>query len=134
MSNFYENKKILKNKFNLIQINIGDLCNLTCTHCHVAASPKGTKNMTKVTASKVIEKILTMDIKTVEFTGGTPEMNENFLTFLTKLHEKGINLVVRTSLTVLEDEKYKHMLIENAFTRANDEFITKIIIKNLRIF
>ncbi len=110
MSNFYENRKILKDKFNLIQINIGDLCNLTCTHCHVAASPKGAKNMTEATASKIIEKILTMDIKTVEFTGGTPEMNENFLTFLTKLHDKGINLVVRTSLTVLEDDNYKHFL------------------------
>lgn len=110
MSAFYSNRKILKDKFNLIQINIGDLCNLTCTHCHVAASPKGIKNMTQETASKIIDKILTMDIKTVEFTGGTPEMNENFLTFLTKLHEKGINLVVRTSLTVLEDEKYKHFL------------------------
>jgi len=110
MSNFYENRKILKDKFNLIQINIGDLCNLTCTHCHVAASPKGSKNMTKETADKIIEKILNMDIKTVEFTGGTPEMNDNFLTFLTKLYEKNINLVVRTSLTVLEDEKYKHFL------------------------
>jgi len=110
MSNFYENRTILKDKFNLIQINIGDLCNLTCTHCHVGASPKGAKNMTTETASKIIEKILTMNIKTVEFTGGTPEMNDNFLTFLTKLHEKGINLVVRTSLTVLEDEKYKHFL------------------------
>jgi radical SAM/Cys-rich protein len=110
MSEFYSNRKILKNKFNVIQINIGDLCNLSCTHCHVAASPKGSKNMDEQTASSIIDKILSMDIKTVEFTGGTPEMNPNFLTFLEKLSTKDINLVVRTSLTVLEDKEYAHFL------------------------
>jgi molybdenum cofactor biosynthesis enzyme MoaA len=45
MSNFWHGREILKNKFDLIQINIGDMCNLMCTHCHVGASPKGVKNM-----------------------------------------------------------------------------------------
>lgn len=110
MSAFWNNKRILKDKFDLIQINIGDLCNLTCSHCHIGASPKGDKNMDLLTTTKIIDKIKTMNIKTVEFTGGTPEMNDNFLTFLTQLHEAGINLVVRTSLTVLEDKKYAHFL------------------------
>ena len=110
MSNFWENRVLLKNKFDLIQINIGDLCNLSCKHCHVGASPKGVKNMNKDTALKIIDKILSMKIQTIEFTGGTPEMNDNFLLFLEKLFEGGKNLVVRTSLTVLEDKKYSHFI------------------------
>ena len=110
MSNFWENRVLLKNKFDLIQINIGDLCNLSCKHCHVGASPKGVKNMNKDTALKIIDKILSMKIQTIEFTGGTPEMNDNFLLFLEKLFEGGKTLVVRTSLTVLEDEKYSHFI------------------------
>ena len=110
MSNFWENRVLLKNKFDLIQINIGDLCNLSCTHCHVGASPNGVKNMNKDTALKIIDKILSMKIQTIEFTGGTPELNDNFLLFLEKLCEGGKNLVVRTSLTVLEDEKYSHFI------------------------
>ena len=110
MSNFWQGKKILKDKFDLIQINIGDLCNLTCTHCHVGASPKGVKNMNLLTANRVIAKIEELDIETIEFTGGTPEMNETFLTFLTRLHAVGKKLVVRTSLTILDDRRYEHFL------------------------
>ncbi len=110
MGDFWKVKKILKDKFDLIQINLGDLCNQTCTHCHVAASPKGQNNMTLLTANKILDKLLTLDIKTIEFTGGTPEMNDSFTTFLTKLSDAGRNIVVRTSLTVLEDPKYAHFL------------------------
>lgn len=110
MSNFWQSRTILKDKFDLIQINIGNLCNLMCAHCHVGASPKGDKNMDEQTAQKVTEKIITLDIDTIEFTGGTPEMNPNFALFLERLHHAGKNLVVRTSLTVLDDEKYSHFL------------------------
>lgn len=110
MSDFWQNRKILKDKFDLIQINIGNMCNLTCTHCHIGASPKGDLNMNILTANKIIEKIEEMDIETIEFTGGTPEMNDSFLTFLTRLNAAGKNLVVRTSLTVLNDKRYEHFL------------------------
>ncbi|MCP4971538.1 MAG: radical SAM/Cys-rich domain protein [Arcobacter sp.] len=110
MSDFWQTRQIFKDKFDLIQINIGNMCNLTCTHCHIGASPKGDKNMNILTANKIIEKIEEMDINTVEFTGGTPEMNDSFLTFLTRLNKAGKNLVVRTSLTVLNDKRYEHFL------------------------
>ncbi len=110
MSDFWKVKKILKDKFDLIQINLGDLCNQTCTHCHVGASPKGQNNMTLLTANKILDKLLRLDINTIEFTGGTPEMNDSFTTFLTRLSDAGKKIVVRTSLTVLEDPKYAHFL------------------------
>ena len=107
---FWQGREILKDKFDLIQVNVGNMCNLMCAHCHVGASPKGDKNMDKETAEKIIQKIINLDIKTIEFTGGTPEMNPNFPTFLERLHDAGKNLVVRTSLTVLDDEKYRHFI------------------------
>jgi radical SAM/Cys-rich protein len=110
MSDFWQDTKILKNRFDLIQINIGDMCNLTCHHCHIGASPKGIKNMTKDTALKIIKKLKTLDIDTIEFTGGTPEMNENFLLFIEELSRANKKLVVRTSLTILDDPKYSHFI------------------------
>ena len=110
MSDFWLKNKIYKDNFNLIQINIGNLCNLNCTHCHVGASPRGQNNMDLLTANNIIDKILQLDIETIEFTGGTPEMNDTFTTFLTKLSDAGKKLVVRTSLTVLQDPKYVHFL------------------------
>jgi len=124
MSNFWEHRQVLKDKFDLIQINIGNMCNLTCNHCHIGASPKGDKNMDILTANRIIEKIEQLDIQTIEFTGGTPEMNENFLTFLTRLNEAGKSLVVRTSLTVLNDERYKHFL--EIYKRFNVKVIASL--------
>jgi len=110
MGNFWDTKELLKDKFDLIQINIGDKCNQMCSHCHVGASPKGIKNMDKKTSEKIIQKIKALDVKTIEFTGGTPEMNPNFSSFIKNLGEVGKNLTVRTSLTVLKDEKYSHFI------------------------
>ena len=47
-----EGKKITKRKIDTVQINLGNLCNQACTHCHIAASPSGKKNMEKMTAEK----------------------------------------------------------------------------------
>ena len=110
MSDFWLKQTILKDSFDLVQINLGDLCNLNCTHCHIGASPRGSHNMDLLTANKVIDKLLEMQIQTIEFTGGTPEMNDTFTTFLTRLSDAGKSLVVRTSLTVLKDPKYEHFL------------------------
>ena len=62
MSNFWNVEKILKDQFDLIQINVGNLCNLNCTHCHIGASPRGDKNMDLLTANLIIEKILSLEI------------------------------------------------------------------------
>ena len=110
MSDFWLKHSYFKDKLNIIQINLGNLCNLNCTHCHIGASPHGQANMDLLTANKIIDKLLLLDIQTIEFTGGTPEMNDTFTTFLTRLHDAGKTLVVRTSLTVLADSKYEHFL------------------------
>ena len=124
MQNFWDAKTILKDKFNLIQINIGDVCNLTCHHCHIGASPIGTKNMSKETTTKIIEKIKSMNIDTIEFTGGTPEMNPNFQMFLEQLGQTNKNMVVRTSLTILENKKYTHFI--NLYKKYNVKIIASL--------
>jgi len=53
---FWQTREILKDKFDLIQINVGDMCNLTCSHCHVGASPKGVKTWTPILLRKSYKK------------------------------------------------------------------------------
>lgn len=99
---------ITRKTISIIQINLGNLCNQTCSHCHIEASPNGKNVMTTKTAQKIIDKLKTMDVKNVEFTGGTPEMNENLELFIKQLNDK--NITVRTSLTVLASDKYKRFI------------------------
>ncbi len=77
MNKFWEEQSYKKKTITTVQINLGNLCNLQCKHCHIEASPSGTKNMTAATAEKIAAKLLGSNIKNIEFTGGEPFLNEN---------------------------------------------------------
>lgn len=86
-----------------LQMNLGNLCNQACRHCHVEASPKGQDNMQREVFERVLELIDKSTIKpnTVDLTGGAPEMNPNFRWFVKKLSERNISIIDRCNLTVL---------------------------------
>src|SRR4029453_106500 len=58
----------------ILQVNLGKLCNLTCTHCHVNAGPKRREVMMRQTIDRVIDWLAKTEIPTVDLTGGAPEM------------------------------------------------------------
>ena len=97
---FWENKRIRKTGLDIIQINLGNRCNQSCSHCHVEASPTGSRNMDRETAEKIITKLSELEIKNIEFTGGAPEMNPNLRLFVKRLSAVK-NITVRTNLTAL---------------------------------
>lgn len=106
MGVMWETEPLTKTRVETIQINVGNRCNQACTHCHTGASPRGSRNMDARTARLVLDKLIAMDIGEVEFTGGTPEMNPNFKTFVDELTAAGKSVSVRTSLTVLDIQEY----------------------------
>jgi radical SAM/Cys-rich protein len=106
----WEARNIIKIKINTIQINIGNRCNQACAHCHIGASPKGNKNMDHDTARNILDKLLTLDIDNIEFTGGTPELNPNLKMFIEELSKNGKKITVRTSLTVLDLPEYSSFI------------------------
>ncbi len=88
-----------------LQINIGYVCNLACRHCHVESSPARTgedENMSEHTARRVVDWVLrNPSIKTVDFTGGSPEMNPNFTWMARELHAAGMHLIDRCNPTII---------------------------------
>jgi radical SAM/Cys-rich protein len=85
-----------------LQVNVGKLCNQACHHCHVDAGPKRTENMTRATAQRVLELIAASPgIRTVDFTGGAPELNPNFRLLVESVRAKNRDVIVRCNLTVL---------------------------------
>jgi len=68
-----------KRKIEILQVNVGKLCNLTCVHCHAEAGPTKTKeNMSRETAEAVVRFLDVSDAGTLDITGGAPELNPNF--------------------------------------------------------
>ena len=84
-----------------LQVNLGYLCNQQCLHCHVDASPRRKEIMTAETVSDVLNFLTHKDIKTLDLTGGAPEMNPEFFSLVRQARAMGVHVIDRCNLTVL---------------------------------
>ena len=94
--------QLRRGRLETIQVNVGKLCNQACHHCHVDAGPKRTEIMTRETAERVREVIAASGgVRTVDLTGGAPELNPNFRYLVEGARALGRDVIVRCNLTVL---------------------------------
>ena len=84
-----------------LQVNVGKLCNQACKHCHVDAGPKRTEIMSEETATQIIEAVGRHRFKTVDITGGAPELNPSFRRLVAGARAAGAHVIVRHNLTVM---------------------------------
>ena len=83
-----------------LQVNIGYLCNQACEHCHVEAGPKRPEQMTWDTMERILEWVKTNGIRSVDITGGAPEMIPNFRRFCDDFLDQGVTITSRCNITV----------------------------------
>jgi len=96
-------------KTEVLQINVGKLCNLTCIHCHVNAGPKRKEIMTRATIDQLIDWLAKTDIPTVDLTGGAPEMIPDFKYLVERLKQLSPprHIIDRCNLTILLEPGYE---------------------------
>ncbi len=100
---------INRNALEILQVNLGYLCNLSCTHCHVNAGPKRTELMDKATVDLVLDFIKKEHIHTLDLTGGAPEMNPHFKSLVMRAREMNVTVIDRCNLVILEEPGYEQM-------------------------
>ncbi len=100
---------IRRDKTQILQVNLGYLCNLSCTHCHVNAGPKRTELMSKETIDEILAYIDVHAIHTVDLTGGAPEMNPHFRYLVVEARKRGVKVIDRCNLTILQEPEYHDM-------------------------
>lgn len=94
----------LRSKLRTVQVNMGKLCNQACLHCHVDAGPTKTReNMTEKTVERLLSLLQKSEVETVDITGGAPELNPNFRSFVKALRGLNIHVMDRCNLTVLSE-------------------------------
>ncbi len=91
-----------------MQVNVGRLCNLACRHCHMEAHPGSTDVMSRETWEQCLDVCASRGFKTLDITGGAPEMNPHLEWALREAAARGINTIVRTNLVVMLEEEYAH--------------------------
>ncbi len=94
---------IHRERIETVQVNLGYKCNQSCLHCHVNASPDRKESMSKNTMNQVRAFIKRVGAKTVDLTGGAPELNPHFRDFVRHLRDDDISIIDRCNLTILSE-------------------------------
>ncbi len=94
----------------ILQLNVGKLCNQTCRHCHVDAGPDRREVMSRATMELCLAALdRTPSLRTVDITGGAPELNPEFRWLVQELTTRGRHVIDRCNLTVLETPSHRDL-------------------------
>jgi radical SAM/Cys-rich protein len=100
---------ISRKPLEILQVNLGYLCNLSCTHCHVNAGPKRTEQMTAEVVELVLDFARAKQLKVLDLTGGAPEMNANFRHLVRSARAMGMEVIDRCNLIILLEPGYEDL-------------------------
>ncbi|MFC6268697.1 arsenosugar biosynthesis radical SAM (seleno)protein ArsS [Frigoriflavimonas asaccharolytica] len=113
-------------KIEILQLNVGYMCNQVCAHCHVDAGPDRKEIMTVETMQQCLDVIKNTGVHTLDLTGGAPEMNPNFRWFVEEASKIGVkDFIVRSNLTIILANKKYHDLPE-FFAKHNIHVISSL--------
>jgi len=93
----------------VLQVNLGYLCNQSCLHCHVAAGPNRKELMTEDNMDDLLQILKQPSVHTLDLTGGAPEMNPLFKHLVLKARSLGVKIIDRCNLTILLEPGYEDM-------------------------
>lgn len=113
-------------KLEILQINLGYMCNQVCAHCHVDAGPDRKEIMTQETMQQCLDVIKKTGAHTLDLTGGAPEMNPNFIWFVEEAAKAGIkDFIVRSNLTIIRANK-KYYDLPEFFKKHNVHVVSSM--------
>lgn len=95
----------------VLQLNLGKLCNLTCSHCHVNAGPGRKEVMTRETVDRILAWQRRARLPVIDLTGGAPEMIPSFQYLVAELRQMdpSATIIDRCNLTILLQPGYEDM-------------------------
>ena len=96
-------------KLETLQVNLGNLCNQRCAHCHVDAAPDSRNIMSIDVIDDIINFFKNNPGLTLDITGGAPEMNPHFMYFAGTALPLVSKLMVRTNLTIFFEKGYERL-------------------------
>lgn len=92
-----------------LHVHLGRLCNESCHHCFVDAGPGRTEQMSRRTVDLVLDVLRRFSIKTLDITGGAPEMNPHFRTLVNEASALCHRIIDRCNLTILLEPGFEDL-------------------------
>lgn len=110
----------------ILQLNLGYMCNQVCEHCHVDAGPDRKEIMSRETMTQCLRVLRETGAHTLDLTGGAPEMNPDFRWFVEEASQIGVeDFIVRSNLTILRANK-KFYDLPDFFARHNIHVVSSL--------
>ena len=100
-----------------LQVNLGNLCNLHCTHCHVDASSRGTEIMGTDVIDQIAGFLARHPDLTLDITGGCPEMNPHFRYLIEHTEGLAPRRMLRSNLAIMAEPGWEWL---PEFCRSHD--------------
>lgn len=92
-----------RGRLETLQVNVGYRCNQSCVHCHVNAGPTRREEMQADVAATIVRYLDASQVSTLDITGGAPELNANFRDLVRAARRRGLRVIDRCNLTILEE-------------------------------
>jgi len=92
-----------RGRLDTLQINVGYRCNQSCLHCHVNAGPTRKEVMPAEVAEVIVRYLDASEVSTLDITGGAPELNRQFRYLVAEARARGVRVIDRCNLTILEE-------------------------------
>ena len=92
-----------RGRLDTLQVNVGYRCNQSCVHCHVNAGPTRREEMQAEVAELIVRYLDVSDVSTLDITGGAPELNAQFRYLVREARDRGLRVIDRCNLTILEE-------------------------------
>jgi radical SAM/Cys-rich protein len=101
--------ELRRSRTEILQLNVGKLCDLTCVHCHVNAGPKRKEVISRETVDRIVNWLTETNIPIVDITGGAPEMAPDFRYLVEELRNipQVETIIDRCNLTILLEPGYE---------------------------
>lgn len=90
-----------------LQVNLGNLCNLHCSHCHVDASGRGTEIMGRQVMDQIARFLVGHPGLILDITGGAPEMNPDFRYVIERTEGLASKRLLRSNLTIMTENGWE---------------------------
>jgi radical SAM/Cys-rich protein len=98
-----------RTRLDTLQVNVGYRCNQSCVHCHVAAGPHRTEEMSSETIDTVLNFLDRQRVSTLDITGGAPELHPHFRRLVSSARDLGVCVMDRCNLTILEQPGHEDL-------------------------
>ncbi len=104
-----DGKALRSGQIEILQVNLGYKCNMSCNHCHVTAGPTRAEMMDRDNIDAVIKVLEENHINILDLTGGAPELNVDFQYLIKSAVALGKHVIVRSNLTILFEKGMENL-------------------------